>query len=280
MSVNLSISPKEYNNFNKEIDQLQVNTICNSALCPNRPECFIKNRTITFLAMGNRCTRACKYCAVFRGQPEPLDVNEPIKIANAVKKLQLKYVVITSVTRDDLIDGGAEHFSNIIKEIKKINNAPIEVLIPDFNFNIQSLNKIINANPNVINHNLEACKKFFKIIRPIGDYNKSLELLKYIKKMAPNIITKSGFMVGVGEDIEDIKNTLFDLKKNNVDIITIGQYLPPRKGFYKKQKIYSEEEFAYMRNMAKDFKTTFIGTNVRSSYHAEETALEVIKNGN
>src|SRR3989338_1893704 len=255
MSVNLSISPKEYNNFNKEIDQLQVNTICNSALCPNRPECFIKNRTITFLAMGNRCTRACKYCAVFRGQPEPLDVNEPIKIANAVKKLQLKYV-------------------------KKINNAPIEVLIPDFNFNIQSLNKIINANPNVINHNLEACKKFFKIIRPIRDYNKSLELLKYIKKMAPNIITKSGFMVGVGEDIEDIKNTLFDLKKNNVDIITIGQYLPPRKGFYKKQKIYSEEEFAYMRNMAKDFKTTFIGTNVRSSYHAEETALEVIKNGN
>ena len=194
---------------------------------PNKSECYSHN-TATFLIMGNVCTRNCRYCNISSARPEPLDLEEHAHVAEAVKELGLKYAVITSVTRDDLPDGGAEHFKNCIDEIRKVCNAKIEILTPDFRGKQQALDTIIQSSPEVFNHNIETVKSLFKTARPQGNYQISIDVLKYIKENS-NIITKSGLMVGLGETFEEIEETLFDLKNVGVDIVTIGQYIQPSK---------------------------------------------------
>lgn len=248
-----------------------LNTVCENARCPNKNECYTKN-TATFLIMGNNCTRNCRYCNISCAKPEILDPEEPKHVAEAVKDLGLKYAVITSVTRDDLPDGGAEHFANCIYEIRKISpDVKIEILTPDFKGNEDSLNTIIKANPNVFNHNIETVRNVFKTARPQGDYDCSLDVLKYIKDNS-EILTKSGLMIGLGETFEDIEQTLVDLKNAGCDILTIGQYIQPSKAHLEVSKYYTPEEYENLKQLAKKvgIKHYQIGPLVRSSYRASE----------
>lgn len=248
-----------------------LNTVCENARCPNKNECYTKN-TATFLIMGNNCTRNCRYCNITCARPEPLDLAEPFHVAEAVKDLGLKYAVITSVTRDDLPDGGAEHFANCIYEIRKISpDVKIEILTPDFKGNEDSLNTIIKARPNVFNHNIETVRNVFKTARPQGDYDCSLDVLKYIKDNS-KILTKSGLMIGLGETLEDIEQTLVDLKNAGCDILTIGQYIQPSKAHLEVSKYYTPEEYENLKQLAKKvgIKHYQIGPLVRSSYRASE----------
>jgi len=245
-----------------------LNTVCEGARCPNKSECYSKN-TATFMIMGNVCTRNCRYCNISAAHPEPLDLSEPKHIAEAVKELGLKYAVITSVTRDDLADGGAEHFKNCIDEIRNVCDAKIEILTPDFKGNKQSLDTIIQAHPDVFNHNIETVKSLFKTARPQGNYDLSINVLKYIKENS-DIATKSGLMVGLGECLDEIEQTLSDLKQAGVDIITIGQYIQPSKSHLEVQKYYSPDEFEELKLLAQKtgFKNYQIAPLVRSSYQA------------
>lgn len=248
-----------------------LNTVCENARCPNKNECYTKN-TATFLIMGNNCTRNCRYCNITCAKPEILDPKEPKHVAEAVQALALKYAVITSVTRDDLPDGGAEHFANCIYEIRKISpDVKIEILTPDFKGNEDSLNTIIKARPNVFNHNIETVRNVFKTARPQGDYDCSLDVLKYIKDNS-KILTKSGLMIGLGETLEDIEQTLVDLKNAGCDILTIGQYIQPSKAHLEVSKYYTPEEYENLKQLAKKvgIKHYQIGPLVRSSYRASE----------
>ena len=248
-----------------------LNTVCEGARCPNKNECYTKN-TATFLIMGNVCTRNCRYCNISTAKPEPIDTQEPRHIAEAIKELGLKYAVITSVTRDDLLDGGAEHFKNCIENIRSISDAKIEILTPDFRQGQFCLDIIINAHPDVFNHNIETVKSLFKTARPQGNYDLSINVLKYIKDNS-DIVTKSGLMVGLGEKLNEIEETLFDLKEAGVDIITIGQYIQPSKSHLEVAKYYSLEEFEELKMLARKigFKNYQIGPLVRSSYQAMNT---------
>lgn len=246
-----------------------LNTVCENARCPNKNECYTKN-TATFLIMGNNCTRNCRYCNITCAKPEPLDLEEPLHIAQAVRDLGLKYAVITSVTRDDLIDGGAEHFANCIYEIRKLSpDTKIEILTPDFKSDKNSLNTIIKAHPTVFNHNIETVREVFKTARPQGDYDRSLEVLKYIKENS-DILTKSGLMIGLGETFEQIEETLKDLKEVGCDILTIGQYIQPSKKHLEVSKYYTLVEYEELKKLAKSigFEKFQIGPLVRSSYRA------------
>lgn len=265
-----------------------LNTVCEGARCPNKSECYSHN-TATFLIMGNVCTRNCRYCNISSAKPEPLDLNEPKHIAEAVKELGLKYAVITSVTRDDVEDGGAEHFKNCVDEIRKICNAKIEILTPDFKpknlapqEKVKALNSyapldtIIGANPDCFNHNIETVKTLFSTARPQGNYDWSLEVLKYVKNNS-SIVTKSGLMVGLGETLAQLEETLFDLKSVGVDIITIGQYIQPSKAHLEVAKFYTLDEFEELKTLARKvgFKNYQIGPLVRSSYHAMNSFNEM-----
>ena len=265
-----------------------LNTVCEGARCPNKSECYSHN-TATFLIMGNVCTRNCRYCNISSAKPEPLDLNEPKHIAEAVKELGLKYAVITSVTRDDVEDGGAEHFKNCVDEIRKICNAKIEILTPDFKprdlapqEKVQALNSyapldtIIGANPDCFNHNIETVKTLFSTARPQGNYDWSLEVLKYVKNNS-SIVTKSGLMVGLGETLAQIEETLCDVKNVGVDIVTIGQYIQPSKTHLDVAKFYTLEEFEELKTLARKvgFKNYQIGPLVRSSYHAMNSFYEM-----
>lgn len=246
-----------------------LNTVCENARCPNKNECYTKH-TATFLIMGGVCTRNCKYCNISCQKPEPLDVDEPNHIAKAVKDLGLKYAVITSVTRDDLPDGGAEHFAKCIEEIRKISpDTKIEILTPDFKGNIESLNTIIKAHPDVFNHNIEAVRGIFKTVRPQGNYDVSLSVLKYIKENS-DIKTKSGLIIGLGENFEQIKETFEDLYNVGCDILTVGQYIQPSKEHYPVGKYYKPEEYEELKKLATSvgIKHSQIGPLVRSSYNA------------
>lgn len=248
-----------------------LNTVCENARCPNKNECYTK-QTATFLIMGNVCTRNCRYCNISSGIPETLNENEPKEVANAIKELDLKYAVITSVTRDDINDGGAEHFARTIEEIRKISpETKIEILTPDFNGDKNSLNIIIKAMPEVFNHNIETTKQIFKKARPKGNYQTSLEVLKYVRDNS-NIKTKSGLMVGLGETFEEIEDTFKDLKNVGCDILTVGQYIQPSKKHLEVDKYYTLEEFEQIKNLAKKvgFKHFQIGPLVRSSYMAKD----------
>lgn len=248
-----------------------LNTVCENARCPNKNECYTKN-TATFLIMGNDCTRNCKYCNISCARPEPLDLEEPKHVAEAVQALGLKYAVITSVTRDDLPDGGAEHFANCIYEIRKLClDTKIEILTPDFKGNKDCLDIIIKAHPDVFNHNIEAVQDIFKSVRPQGDYECSLEVLKYVKDNS-DILTKSGLIIGLGETFEQIEQTLIDLKNVGCDIVTIGQYIQPSKHHLEVAKYYTPEEYDKLKELANKvgIKNHQIGPLVRSSYRAAE----------
>jgi len=248
-----------------------LNTVCEGARCPNKGECYSKN-TATFLIMGNVCTRNCRYCNISAARPESLNLEEPKHLAEAVKELGLKYVVITSVTRDDLPDGGAVHFKNCIEEIRKLCKAKIEILTPDFQRKKEALDIIINSKPDVFNHNIETVKTLFPKARPQGNYERSIEVLKYIKENS-SIVTKSGLMVGLGESFEEIEETLTDLKEAGVDIITIGQYIQPSKQHLEVAKYYTLEEYEDLKNLARKvgFKNFQIAPLVRSSYQAMQS---------
>ena len=254
-----------------------LNTVCEGARCPNKSECYSRN-TATFLIMGNVCTRNCRYCNIGTARPEPLDLDEPKHVAEAVKELGLKYAVITSVTRDDLPDGGAEHFKNCIDEIRRVCDAKIEILTPDFRGKQEALDTIIQAHPEVFNHNIETVKSLFKTARPQGNYEHSIQVLKYIKENS-DIITKSGLMVGLGEGIDEIEETLVDLKNAKVDIVTIGQYIQPSKAHLPVAKYYTLEEFEELRKLAERVGITNyqIDPLVRSSYKAALSWQEALK---
>ena len=249
-----------------------LNTVCEAARCPNKSECYAKN-TATFLIMGNNCTRNCRFCNISCAKPEELNPNEPKKIADAVKKLGLNYVVITSVTRDDLLDGGASHFAEVIKEVRSLTpNVKIEVLTPDFKGIEQSIDAVINESPNVFNHNIETVPSLYKKARPQANYERSLRFLEYIKEKAPNILTKTGLMVGLGETKEELIQTFKDLVKIKCDIVTIGQYIAPTKEHLKVEKYYEPSEYDELSKIAKELgiKHTFFSPLTRSSYKAYE----------
>jgi len=248
----------------------RLNTVCQSAKCPNIFECFSK-KTATFMLMGNICTRNCGFCGIKSGKPEILDGNEPYRIANAVKEMGLKYVVITSVTRDDLPDGGVSHFAKTVSEINRLNlELRIECLIPDFKGNVNNLEILLAEELDVLNHNIETVKKNFSKVRKYADYKTSLNILKSAKSLKPDIYTKSGFMLGLGESRKEIVELLSDLKEVDCDIVTIGQYLRPSESNLPVKKYYRPEEFENIKELAEsfNFKAVASGIFVRSSYGA------------
>ncbi|MEF3280094.1 MAG: lipoyl synthase [Elusimicrobiota bacterium] len=263
----------------KDIKEYTTNTICYEALCPNKGECF-KNKHATFLILGTICTRNCKFCNVSKGKPDPVDLNEPKKIAGLIKKWKIRYAVFTSPTRDDLPDGGADQFANTIKEIRRISpETYIEPLIPDFKFKDDSLKKVLDAMPSVLSHNIETVKRLYPIIRPNSSYEGSLNLLRSSKKINPKIPTKSSIIIGMGEEIEEIKQTIKDLKDNNCDIIVIGQYLSPSPLHHPVKKYYTPEEFEILGEYARQIgiKSVISMPFARSSYKAEEAYLKWLK---
>lgn len=268
------VSGGRYGKVSGILDRLGINTICQSARCPNRGECFTKG-TATFLIMGPKCTRGCLYCSVEKGIPDTLDKDEPEKIASAVKELNLNYVVITSTTRDDLQDGGLSHFVETILAIRRAKpDALIEVLVPDFGGKFNNLEEIFKAGISVFNHNIEVVKRLFVEMRPKGSYERSLEILNLASEIGRKYgaFTKSGFMIGLGETFEEIKETLKDLRKVNVDIVTIGQYFPPTRNHVSMKKLYTKSEYEAIKKFAKEIEIKYIsaGPYVRSSYRAEE----------
>lgn len=258
----------ECRDIKSTLNSLQLHTVCQEAACPNMAECFASG-TATFLIMGNICTRDCLYCNVGHGKPAAINENEINHLINAVKKMKLDYVVITSVTRDDLPDGGAQIFANCVTRLREEKPAcKIEVLIPDFQGNPAALQKVIAARPDVINHNMEIVKPMFARLRPQGNYNVSLKLLKKIS--ASSVISKSGFMVGFGESREDILRLIDDLTSVDCARLTIGQYQQPTRKHWPVAKYYHPDEFAEFREIAyqKGFQHVEAGPLVRSSYHA------------
>jgi len=262
------------------INQNHLVTVCQEANCPNITECWSK-RHATFMIMGNTCTRACGFCDVATGKPKPLDLLEPNKISFAIKKLNLKHAVITSVDRDDLEDGGANHFYNVIVEIRKHNpNTTIEVLTPDFLRKNDSYKKVIEAKPDVFNHNIETVPSLYRKVRPGSRYFSSLELLKNAKKINKNIFTKSGLMVGLGENKDEILQVMDDLKSADVDFLTIGQYLQPSVKHHPLDRYYNPNEFDELKisALSKGFLLVSSSPLTRSSYHADEDFAVLQKN--
>ena len=255
-------------------------TVCQEANCPNITECWSK-RHATFMIMGDTCTRACAFCDVKTGVPGNLDPLEPVKIAEAVKKLNLKHVVITSVDRDDLDDGGSEHFYNVINQTRKSNpNTTIEVLTPDFLRKGEAYKKVIEAKPDVFNHNIETVPSLYLKVRPGSRYFASLELLKNAKKIDKNIFTKSGIMVGLGETRDEILQVMDDLRAADVDFITIGQYLQPSIKHFPLDRYYTPKEFDDLGTIAKAKGFLLVSSSplTRSSYHADEDFAKLQQN--
>ncbi len=260
------------------LSSFNLHTVCDSALCPNRGECF-QNKTATFMILGNICTRNCNFCAVEKGKPLPVDNEEPYHVAKAAQQLGLKHIVITSVTRDDLLDGGAEQFRKTILEIKKLMpESTTEVLIPDFNGSMEALQKIINVFPEVINHNVETVPRLYSVVRPLAKYERSLELLSQVKVRNKNIISKSGLMVGLGETHEEVIQTMQDLRKVDCDVLTIGQYLRPSPRHLRVQQYLHPEQFIEYQKIgiSLGFKYVASAPLVRSSYHAGEILRKII----
>ena len=254
------------------INKNNLNTVCQEANCPNITECWSK-RHATFMIMGDTCTRACGFCDVKTGKPKSLDPLEPLKIAEATKELNLKHVVITSVDRDDLTDGGAEHFLKVIKETRKLNKSmTIEVLTPDFLRKGDAFKKVVGANPDVFNHNIETVPSLYLKVRPGSRYFASLELLKSAKKISNKIFTKSGIMLGLGERKDEVLQVMDDLISAEVDFLTIGQYLQPSVKHYPLQRYVHPEEFKELKAVAqsKGFLIVASSPLTRSSYHADE----------
>ena len=262
------------------VNQNNLVTVCQEANCPNITECWSK-RHATFLIMGDTCTRACAFCDVKTGKPGKLDLLEPFKISSAVKKLNLKHAVITSVDRDDLDDGGANHFYNVILETKKNNpKTTIEVLTPDFLRKGDSYKKVIEGKPDVFNHNIETVPGLYKKVRPGSRYFSSVELLKNVKKINRNIFTKSGLMVGLGENKDEILQLMDDLRYAEVDFLTIGQYLQPSVKHHPLSRYYHPDEFKELESVAKSKGFLLVSSSplTRSSYHADDDFAKLQKN--
>ena len=274
------INSKEFFKTKTVVNKDNLVTVCQEANCPNITECWSK-RHATFMIMGDTCTRACAFCDVKTGKPEKLDKYEPIKIANAVHKLNLKHVVITSVDRDDLIDGGSKHFYNVILATRKKNpNTSIEVLTPDFLRKGEAYKKVLEANPDVFNHNIETVPSLYLKVRPGARYLGSLELLKNAKKFNKKVFTKSGLMVGFGESKNEIIQVMEDLKSAEVDFLTIGQYLQPSVKHFPLNRYYHLEEFEELKNIAKAKGFLLVSSSplTRSSYHADKDFAILQKN--
>lgn len=250
-------------------------TVCEEASCPNLPECF-SHGTATFMIMGDKCTRRCSFCDVAHGRPDPLDVNEPINLGNTIAQMGLRYVVITSVDRDDLKDGGASHFSACLKAIReKSPNITIEVLVPDYRGRMEiALDETAKELPDIFNHNIETVPRLYKQARPGSDYMHSLKLLQEFKRRFNHIPTKSGIMLGMGEEDEEILQTLRDLRAHDVDMVTMGQYLQPSKFHMPVVRFVTPQQFNDFAAYAKEigFKNVASGPLVRSSYHADKQA--------
>ncbi len=263
---------ENYFKTKKVINIKKLHTVCEEASCPNISECWSKKHA-TFMIMGDTCTRACSFCNVITGKPNPLDLNEPYKIAMATNELNLKHVVITSVDRDDLEDGGAEHFSKVITETRKYNKkTTIEVLTPDFLRKKDAYKKVVNANPDVFNHNIETVPSLYRKVRPGSRYFSSINLLKSAKEINNKIFTKSGIMMGLGETKNEVIQVMDDLLAANVDFLTIGQYLQPTKKHYPLSRYVHPDEFKDLKELAlaKGFLIVASSPLTRSSYHADE----------
>jgi len=251
----------------------QLNTICEDAMCPNIAECWGKYRTATFMILGDICTRACAFCAVHSGRPTEYDLMEPSRVAAAIADLKLKHAVITSVDRDDLTDGGAMIFAETVRQIRKLDrNVKIELLTPDFQGSLDSVRTIINARPDIFSHNIETVRRLYPAIRFKSDYTMSFGLLKAAKVMEPSIFIKTGIMVGLGEETEEIIDLMRDAVEAGVDILTVGQYLRPSMKHAEIKKYYHPDEFARLREIGRKLgiRWVFSGPLVRSSYHAED----------
>jgi len=262
-----------FNQVRELIEAGRLHTVCQEAKCPNIWECY-SHRTATFLIMGERCTRNCRFCSVSPGLPSPLDPGEPGRVAAAVERMELKYVVITSVTRDDLPDGGAAHFAATIGEIRRrLPETQIEVLIPDFQGDAAALATVLRARPNVLNHNIETVPRLYPTVRPQADYRRSLDLLKRSRALAPLIPTKSGLMLGLGERPEELRQTLLDLREAGCRILTLGQYLQPSPEHLPVEAYVPPDDFEKWRKAALEmgFSEVASAPFVRSSYHAKES---------
>jgi lipoic acid synthetase len=273
------INTENYFKTKEIINKKKLHTVCQEASCPNISECWSKKHA-TFMIMGDTCTRACSFCNVKTGKPTYLDPLEPFKIAQATKELNLKHVVITSVDRDDLIDGGAGHFSQVIFETRRENkNTTIEVLTPDFLRKGDAFKKVVNANPDVFNHNIETVPSLYRRVRPGSRYYASVNLLKSVKEINKTIFTKSGIMLGLGENKDEVLQVMDDLLSANVDFLTIGQYLQPSVKHYPLNRYVHPDEFKKFKEiaMSKGFLIVSSSPLTRSSYHADEDFSEMKK---
>ena len=261
-----------YHKVVRILRECRLHTVCEEALCPNMGECFSKG-TATFMILGDRCTRNCRFCAVPHGAPEPSDKKEPRKVAHAVKELGLRYAVITSVTRDDLPDGGAGHFAETISAIKNENpGTQVEVLIPDFQGSEGDLKTVVTASPQVLNHNVETVPGLYPQIRPRADYHRSLQLIKRVGHINPDVVAKSGIMLGLGETHDEVVRALQDLLAAGCRLLTLGQYLPPSKNHHPVIRFVPPDEFLKWEKTAYEmgFQGVASGPFVRSSFHAGE----------
>jgi lipoyl synthase len=263
------------NHIKQKLREHKLASVCEEASCPNLGECF-SNGTATFMIMGDICTRRCPFCDVAHGKPKPLYENEPTELAAAISEMGLSYVVITSVDRDDLKDSGAQHFANCISETRRLNpEIKVEVLVPDFRGRMEiALDILKDSPPDVFNHNLETVPKLYKQARPGADYAWSLELLKRYKALKPEVTTKSGLMLGLGETLDEVKQVMVDLYEHNIDMVTLGQYLQPSRDHLKVERFVHPDEFEELRVYGESlgFKHVASGPLVRSSYHADKQA--------
>src|SRR5450432_1110619 len=262
------------------LDELKLHTVCESAKCPNHWECWSKG-TATFMIAGDRCTRACGFCAVSTAKPLALEADEPARVAEATRRMKLKHVVITAVARDDLKDGGAEHFRQTIEKVRELNpGIVIEVLVPDFLDNDVAIENVLAANPHIYNHNLETVRRLTPSVRHRATYDRSLTVLKKVKeKRGDTIYTKSGVMLGLGETEEELLQALQDLRNSNCDILTLGQYLQPSMKHLPVKEFVTPEKFAEYKIVAEEMGFVHVasGPMVRSSYHADEFALPSLR---
>ncbi len=282
----LSLAPSDKKGGEEEINKtrnilrrLDLHTVCEGARCPNLRECFSES-TATFMILGKICTRNCRFCAVAKGSPLPVDQKEPKRIAQAVKKLGLKHVVITSVTRDDLPDRGASQFFSTVTEVRSINpDVIIEVLIPDFAGSKEGLNQVLEARPEIVGHNLETVPSLYRKVRPGASYERSLKLLELVKILQPDIYTKTGLMLGLGEEEQEILGVMENLRRIDCDILTMGQYLQPSSSHLEIRRFIPPSEFEEYKKIAEKIGFLFVasGPFVRSSYRASEFSNRFIR---
>ncbi len=261
-----------YTDLQRLVSDLRLHTVCESARCPNIGDCW-ERRSATFMILGDICTRACGFCAIKTGRPLELDREEPERVAEAIEYLGLRFAVITSVNRDELPDGGAEIFAETIRAVRRRSpQTGIEVLIPDFEGNEDALRMVMEARPDILNHNMESIERLYKLVRPQAKYWRSLELLRRAKAMDPTVVTKSGMMLGVGEELDEVREAMRHLREVDCDVLTLGQYLRPSAKHIPVVRYVTPEEFALLKEegLAMGFRHVESGPLVRSSYHADE----------